>query len=99
MPVLLFMSYGAIRPRRFPARDHRSPPTPTMSPSMKPNALLLPLLFLPLPLTAAQGVLPPAATGDLLVSSSVRNRLLRLTHAGHQLAEIPLPAVTDPRGI
>jgi sugar lactone lactonase YvrE len=63
------------------------------------HALLLPFLFLPLPLAPGQGVLPPATTGDLLVASSARGRLLRLTHAGHQLADLPFSALAGPHGI
>jgi hypothetical protein len=62
---------------------------PPLLASLVAVALLAPL--------AAQ--LPPAATGDLLVSSSSNNRLLRLSFDGRELASIALAGLAHPRGI
>ena len=48
-------------------------------------------------LAAAQ--LPPPATGDLLVSSSGNDLLLRVDFAGTQLASKSYPGLSHPRGI
>ncbi len=52
-----------------------------------------------LALAAAGQTLPPATTGDLLVSSSGNDRLLRLDFGGTELASLPLPGLAHPRGL
>lgn len=57
------------------------------------------LSVLSLGATLSAQLLPPATTGDLLVSSSQNNKLLRLAFDGTQLAEFSYARLTHPRGI
>jgi sugar lactone lactonase YvrE len=63
---------------------------------MHPLALLLSALLLAVP---SPSQLPPRTTGDVLVSSSGNNRLLRLDFRGVEVAAATIAGVAHPRGI